>query len=314
MDINECIITILPPNISSIIINTIETKKLNEIRIRKGKKIVVNLHGKLFYLSSKGITSNYDVAITASGSMIEEIVKRSSEHSFYAYANQIRQGFITVVGGIRVGICGEVVVDGNNIKTIKNINSLNIRIPHQVYGCAEEVLSHILTNSFENTLIISPPGCGKTTIIRDILHLLTKKKYCYNILLVDERYEIASSYNGTTQLDVGEYTDIISGSTKHYGFEYGVRSMSPDIVVTDEVYSFRDLEAIESIASTGVKILTSVHGLNLDDIKNKQTFLKVLENKIFKRFVVLSSRKGPGTIEGIYDENFRCINYWLNFC
>ena len=309
MNINENLITILPPLISNIIINTIPTEKLNEIRIRRDKKIVVNLCGKLYYLSNKGITSNYELAITATEQTIDEIVKRASEHSFYAYANQIKQSFITVNGGIRIGICGEVVCENNNIKNVKNINSLNIRIAHEILGCSESVIEYLLNNGFQNTLIISPPGCGKTTMIRDILYLLTKKKYCFNILLVDERYEIASSYNGTTQLNVGEYTDIISGSTKHYGFEYGVRTMTPDIVVTDELYSLRDLEALENVANAGVSVLTSVHGFNIEDIKNKQNFSKVLEKKIFKRFVVLSSRSGPGTIEGIYDENFRCINY-----
>jgi len=311
MNINESLITILPPKVSNIIVNHVPTEKLSEIRIRKDKKIVVNILGKLYYLSDNGITSNYDLAITGTTQIIEEIVKRASEHSFYAYANQIKQSFITVVGGIRIGISGEVVYENNNVKTIKNINSLNIRISHQVFGCGEEVLPYILSDGFLNTLIISPPGCGKTTLIRDILQLLTKKKYCFNILLIDERYEIGSSYNGSVQLDVGEFTDVISGCSKHYGFEYGVRSLSPDIVVTDEVYSKKDLEAIENVASAGVKILTSVHGNSIEDLKMKENFLKVLQNKVFKRFIVLSSRKGPGTIEGIYDENFRCINYWL---
>jgi len=309
MNINESLITILPPKVSNIIVNHVPTEKLSEIRIRKDKKIVVNILGKLYYLSDNGITSNYDLAITGTTQIIEEIVKRASEHSFYAYANQIKQSFITVVGGIRIGISGEVVYENNNVKTIKNINSLNIRISHQVFGCGEEVLPYILSDGFLNTLIISPPGCGKTTLIRDILQLLTKKKYCFNILLIDERYEIGSSYNGSVQLDVGEFTDVISGCSKHYGFEYGVRSLSPDIVVTDEVYSKKDLEAIENVASAGVKILTSVHGNSIEDLKMKENFLKVLQNKVFKRFIVLSSRKGPGTIEGIYDENFRCINY-----
>ena len=309
MNINESIITILPPSISNIIVNMIPTDKLSEIRIRKNKKIVVNILGKLYYLSEKGITSNYDLAISGTTQIIDEIIRRSSEHSFYAYANQIKQGFITVSGGIRIGLTGEVVYENNNIKTVKNINSLNIRISHQVFGCAEEIFPYILNNSFLNTLIISPPGCGKTTLIRDVLNLLTKKKFCFNILLIDERFEIASSYNGVVQLDVGEFTDVVSGSSKHYGFEYGVRSMAPDIVVTDEVYSKRDLEALENVAGTGVKILTSVHGSSIEDLKAKENFAKILQNKVFERFIVLSSRKGPGTIEGIYDENFRCINY-----
>ncbi len=281
--------------------------RLNEIRLRLGKRVVVSLKAKKYYLSASGLTSKEQDAIIVSQDMLYEVIKRACEHSMYAVNNQLRQGFITVLGGIRLGISGEVVFENGNIKTIKNFTSVNIRLPHQIKDCSLNAFCYVVQDEFVNTLIVSPPGCGKTTLIRDLLYQLSHQNYCYNVLLVDERCEIANCYNGEPQLDVGNFTDVYSCCNKLYGFESGIRSMCPDIIATDELASQKDLQALEYVANCGVKVLSSVHAKDIDDLKTKPYFESILKNKIFKRYIVLSNKNGPGTYQGIYDENLRLI-------
>ena len=248
-----------------------------------------------------------DKAIVVSREMLYNVIKRATERSLYAVNNQLKQGFLTVLGGIRIGICGEVVIENGKVQTIKNFSSINIRIAREVKNCSLSILEFLLTGGFCNTLIISPPGCGKTTLIRDILYQMSVRSYTYNILLADERYEIANCFNGKPTLDVGEFTDVVSGVEKGYAFDCGVRSMNPDILVTDELSTKTDIDSIYNLSSCGVKILASVHAKDIDDLKNKKDFQEILTKKIFKRFVVLGCSRGLGSIEGVYDENFRCL-------
>ena len=281
--------------------------RLNEIRLRVNMPIVLHISGKNYYLSGEGLTGNKNMAIVCTQDMLSEIIRRASEHSLYAINHQLKQGFITISGGIRVGIAGEVVVDNHRVKTIKNFDGINIRVPHEVQGCSLNAFNYIMQDTFLNTLIVSPPGGGKTTFIRDILYQLSNHNYCYNVLLVDERYEIANCFNGVPQLNVGIFTDVYSGCNKLYGFENGVRSMRPDIIATDELANTEDLEALKYVANCGVKVLSSVHAASIEELRQKPGFKDILDSKVFKRFVVLSSRRGPGTYEGIYDENLRGI-------
>ena len=293
--------------LSEIFEKYININKVNEIRMRLNKRLIIYISGKPYYMSYEGLTNNPEKAIVVSREMLYNTIKRATEHSLYAVNNQLKQGFLTVLGGIRLGICGEVVIENNEVKTIKNFSSINIRIAREVKNCSLPILDSILTGGFNNTLIVSPPGCGKTTLIRDILFQLSERSYTYNILLADERYEIANCFNGKPTLDVGSFTDIISGGQKSYCFEAGIRDMSPDIIVTDEIANKQDIDSIIDISNSGIKLLASVHAKDIEDLKNKKLFADIIKQKVFKRYVILGSSKGPGTIEGVYDENFRCI-------
>ena len=176
--------------------------RLCEIRIRKGRKIVVIISNRSYFLGTSGLTGEEEKAMGCYEGLIEEILKKACENSVYAYNDQIKRGFITFEGGIRIGLGGEGVYDKEELTTLKNINSLAIRIPHQIEGCSRPILSFVMQEKFLNTLIVSPPGAGKTTFLRDIILQLSRQNYSYNVLLVDERFEIANCFDGKCNFQV----------------------------------------------------------------------------------------------------------------
>lgn len=259
-----------------------------EIRIRVGQAICIRNYREETFLPY--IIKPDDII---------KILENFSNNSIYSVQNEINAGFLTIKGGHRVGITGTCVIENNIIKNIKYISSLNIRVAREVKECSRKILEYIIDkNTFNNTLILSPPGCGKTTIIRDMVRQLSNgNEFCnpYNIGLVDERSEIAAMYKGVPQNDIGKRTDVMNNCYKDVGMKILIRSMGPQIIATDEIGGEKDEEAMFEAIYSGVKLLLTAHGEKLSDVSKN-----IIDSKIFKNIVVLKNVDKPGELDKIY--------------
>ena len=289
MDIlDEGIVKLFPPRVVEALGEYLKDNALQEIRLKIEKPIIIT--------SSKGeVVLSYILGRED----IKYILQRISNYSLYAYEEEIRQGFITIRGGHRVGLAGECVMDNGKVKTIRNISSLNIRICREILGCSKKVMKYIVEDKkVLNTLIISPPKCGKTTILRDIARNLSDggKK----ISIIDERSEIAASYLGVPQMKVGIRTDVLDNCLKSEGLIMAIRSLSPEIIICDEIGTLKDIEALIMDFNSGVHIVVTLHGESLNDLTNRSVFKELLENNVVERVILLSNREGVGTVENVY--------------
>ena len=197
-------------------------------------------------------------------------------------------------------------MEKGRVKTIRNIGSLNIRISRQVENCSRKILKYILSRErVYNTLIISPPKCGKTTILRDIAKNISNGIESRDIkgrkvAIIDERSEIGASYRGVPQMNVGIRTDILDNCAKSQGMIMAIRSLAPEVIICDEIGTKEDVEALVMAFNSGVNIICTIHGFGIEDVYRRPVFADLIRNKILDRVIVLSSKNGPGTVEGIY--------------
>ncbi len=280
-------------------------EKLEEIRIRNQKPIILKFN-------------NDEVIIkyVVNSEEIVSLLQLICENSIYSYQKQISSGFITLQGGHRVGIVGSCVIENNKIININYINSFNFRIARQVIGCSNNVLKHILDikkNSVYNTLIISPPGYGKTTLIRDIARQVSNGNDEYSFFgitvgIVDERSEIASLYKGIPQNDVGIRTDVIDNISKSIGIKLLVRSMSPRVIIADEIGTVDDVDAINYALCSGCKGIFTAHGNSLKDIYLNPVLKNLLDTYVFERLIFLDENR-RGKISEIYNLDKENLKY-----
>ena len=214
--------------------------------------------------------------------LVEEILQRACHHSAYAYADTIRQGYITVEGGHRIGICGFGVTENNLVRTVKEPSSLNIRVAKQVFGCGERLVSEM----HHSTLLLGPPGSGKTTLLRDIVRLLSDK-CSRRVGLADERGELSATVNGKAQLNVGLRTDVLVNVPKAEAIMMLLRTMNPNWIAVDEITAAEDIISIEQAAYCGVKLLATAHGDSLLDLKKRPLYRRLMETGVFQQIVVL---------------------------
>ena len=298
MRAEEDIIGILPLKIGTLLKERLLKEQIYEIRIKIGKPILV-------YSKYGENIVNYVPTKEDMKSLIQKI----SNYSLYAYEEDIRQVFITIKGGHRIGIAGECVMEKGEVKTIRNISSINIRVCSEVIGCSDKLIKYIYSqkeNRIFNTIIISPPKCGKTTILRDIARNISNGMnsiglYGRKVAVIDERSEIGACHFGIPQNDLGMRTDILDNCLKKEGMIMAIRSLSPEILICDEIGTKGDVEALLMAFNSGVNIITSIHGFTIEDLYKRKVFHELLDNGIIERAIVLSSRKGVGTIENIYE-------------
>ena len=300
-------------------------KTIREIRIRTEKPVMILLESGeniLFSDGTCGKTESYGKKKMGSleiredrsedladQELISGILETCSRHSLYAYEREFCQGLLTSRGGHRVGIAGKAVVEDGHVRTVRDLSSLNIRVAHEVKGCAKNVLPYLMDGeTFLDTLLISPPGAGKTTLLRDLIRELS----CggtwgagKNVSVVDERSEIAACFGGVAQGDLGPRTDVMDGCPKSEGMLMMLRSMAPQVLAVDEAGGEGEILAMKYGMNCGCRILATVHGADVGDIMKRPAWRELAEAKVFSRYVVLSGVPGPGTIVGIYDVNFQ---------
>ena len=270
---------------------------IQEIKLRIGKPLIIIYRGKERMWK--------DVIVTKEE--IKETLEYISNYSLYAYEHELKQGFITIEGGHRVGMAGQVIMEEGKIKNLKYISSINLRISHEVKNCADKIFPYITYNKqMYHTLLISPPRCGKTTLLRDIIRQVSDGnmwvKGC-TVGVVDERSELGGCCLGNPQNEMGVRTDILDRCPKAEGMIMLIRSMAPQVIAVDEIGAQEDVHAIEYAMHCGCKMLATAHGYSMEEIQRKPIFEKLVQERRFERYVILSNRYQIGGIEAVYGEN-----------
>ena len=280
-------LSFLPKNVKEAL-DTLNYNFISELRIRKGQPVIVEYKGNYKYLNKFGITDTVKDLVTVEN--IEPIISSATGGSLFAYVEQMKSGFITVENGVRIGIAGEYVTEGAEVKSIKNITSLNIRIPHNIVGCSDYLIEKLLFDGLHSTLLYSRPGFGKTTLLRDIAINISKTRNI-NVLVFDERNEISAIDGYGRGYDLGPRADIVRCHNKKGAISSAIRAMKPQLIITDELYGAEDIQAVDYAINCGIFVIASSH------ICNK----KILKDLPFEYYVELL---GIGIQPVIYDKNF----------
>ncbi|ACL69374.1 stage III sporulation protein AA [Halothermothrix orenii] len=301
----------LPPDIRSAVQNINENyrEKIIEIRLRVNQPLqIIGLDGD-YFIDSHGQKTSKRNAYIVNREDVKKAVTILTDNSVYAVERQLAEGFITIPGGHRIGFTGQAVVESGEIRLIKNINCLNYRITREMIGVGNKVIKQIYdfkNRVYYNTMIVSPPLCGKTTLLRDIVRLISNgiKKYGIpgkKVGVVDERSEIGGAYNGIPGNRIGSRTDLLDNCPKAKGISLLVRSMSPEVIAVDEIGNEEDVIAIQEATNSGVSLIATAHGENLTTLKMRPAMARLMSKNFFDRFIILSRKRGIGTVEKIID-------------
>lgn len=279
-------------------------ENLQEIRIRMNQPVILRQSGREIFMMDKG---RY---VYANAKDIKEIIESACGYSGYAFEEEISRGYLTIPGGHRIGLAGRAVLKEKHVQTLKCISALNIRIAHPMMGCAEAWKQFFYEEGRPcHILIVSPPGCGKTTMLRDVIRLFSDGSVGYlpvTVGVVDERSEIAGTYRGIAAHDLGMRTDVLDGCPKVMGMEMLLRSMAPEVLAVDEI-GIWDVSSIENALRCGCRVLATLHGESLRDFIEKPGFQSLLNERVFERYIFLRAGQTPGQVKRIYDRNFQIL-------
>lgn len=286
---------------------------IEEIRLRLGKPLSLAGCSIEIFLGTKGKAETAEKAYLVTEDDLKCSLQLVCNFSMYSVEEELRNGFVTVSGGHRVGVCGRSVIENGKVKTLKDISYMNFRVAKQIIGASNKTIGYLIRSpdNIYSTLIISPPQCGKTTLLRDLIRRLScgsedLQFKGMKVSLIDERSEIAACSLGIPRNDVGIRTDVLDGCPKAEGIIMMIRSMSPEIVATDEIGRREDADAITDAVNAGVKVITTIHGSSIADFLNKQDLCKI-QKGIFERYIVLSRNNGVGTLENVLDGKYNIL-------
>lgn len=318
MPLPESVLSVLPDRVRGWLVNLVQRSPhaadiLEEIRLRAERPVqLVGADNEGFLRENGQLVSDPRLAPRVTAAEVGETVRRASRHSVYAYEEEIRQGFLTLPGGHRLGIAGRCVLVAGQLKTIDPVSGLSLRLQRQLVGLAQPLLPKLLSATppfVHSTLIISPPGGGKTSLLRDLARVLGDGGPvpggpafpARKIVIVDERSELAGCWQGIPQLAVGARTDVLDRCPKAEGIIMSLRGMSPDVIVTDEIGRPEDLLALKEAENAGVAVLASAHGASWEEVLARPALRPLRTAPFFRRVVVLSRRRGPGTVEKVFN-------------
>ncbi|MGN0294591.1 MAG: stage III sporulation protein AA [Lachnospiraceae bacterium] len=270
--------------------------RIQEIRLRCGKPVRMLENGQERILPGSTVLTVRDM---------QETMEFVSRFSMYAYEEEIRQGFLTIRGGHRVGIAGKTVISQGQIKTIRNISFIHIRIACEYRDCARGLLPYLYENGrLQSTLIFSAPGQGKTTLMRDLIRLISdgnSQGRSMTVSVVDERGELAACDQGVPQNDLGARTDVLDGCPKTLGMRLMLRSMAPSVLAVDEIAGENDVDALFEAAGCGCVLLATAHGESLERLLEKEAFRCLMQARVFDRYIQLANEGVPGKWSHIYN-------------
>lgn len=300
------VINLLPANIRKAVRRTIrDAGDLQEIRLRAGKPLILTCRGEEVVPGEK---RGGDGGYIVSKEEIDEFLEYISNYSLYAFEEEMKQGFITIGGGHRVGIAGQAIVEKGKVKNLRYITSVNIRMSHEIFGCGDKVFPYVTKCRRPlHTLLVSPPGCGKTTLLRDMIRQISDgNPYTkpMTVGVVDERSEIAGCHHGVPQNDLGIRTDVMDACPKAEGMLMMIRSMRPQVLAVDEIGEAEDVQAVSYAMHCGCKMLATAHAESMEELNRKPVFSRMVEEKRFDRYVILKNR---GEVEAVFDGDGRVV-------
>ncbi|NMO96872.1 stage III sporulation protein AA [Paenibacillus lemnae] len=317
---NKRLLELFPDHLKSLLLRVPGPilERLEEIRIREGRPLEINYGGQFQFLKPcGGFTCVPDDAYKPAREDTLRLLDMISNHSLYTLEEELRKGFITIAGGHRVGLTGRTVLSGGKVEHLRDISGFNLRIAREVRGAADKLLPFLMDYKRKrvlHTLILSPPQHGKTTMLRDLARLISQgepgssSQSCRGLKvgIIDERSEIAGCIQGVPSFEVGPRTDILDGCPKAEGMMMMIRSMSPDVLIVDEIGRSEDAEAVYEALHAGISVIATAHGASLQDIKERQGLDMLIEKRMFERYAVLS-RSSEGSLFRLHDGSHRTL-------
>ena len=283
----------------------LDPELLQEIRMRANRPLLLRYGGKEYGLTMDGkLTLQTGNCAVMGQREVKEALEHLAGYSLYAYDEEVKQGYFTVPGGHRVGVAGRVVMEGGHVQCIRHISFLNIRFAHQKKGCADELMPYLIQDgSVCHTLLISPPGCGKTTMLRDVIRQISNGTCSLSGLtvgVVDVRSELAGAYLGIPQNDLGMRTDVLDGCLKSEGIQMLLRSMAPQVIAVDEIGGEEDLAAVRSALYCGCRLIATAHGASYEEVRKRTILQSLIERQVFDRYVFLAGREQVGRLRAVF--------------